>query len=161
MTTITDRLMYLTAGNLMTRDVMVVPQHMSLRAAANLLSQVHVSGAPVVDEGGACIGVISSTDFVRWADGEHKARTRPGQTACVCTAWQMVDIEALPTETVAAHMTADPVVVPADMTIQELARVMVDAHIHRVIVTDPQRRPIGIVSSTDLLAALARTDTVE
>ena len=32
---------------------------------------------------------------------------------------------------------------------------MVDAHIHRLIVAGAHRRPIGIVSSTDLLAAVA------
>jgi CBS-domain-containing membrane protein len=32
---------------------------------------------------------------------------------------------------------------------------MIDAHIHRVIVLDEERKPVGIVSSTDLMAALA------
>jgi CBS domain-containing protein len=32
---------------------------------------------------------------------------------------------------------------------------MIDAHIHRVIVVDEEERPIGIVSNTDVLAALA------
>jgi predicted transcriptional regulator len=33
---------------------------------------------------------------------------------------------------------------------------MMDAHIHRVIVVDSENRPIGVVSSTDILAAVAR-----
>jgi predicted transcriptional regulator len=33
---------------------------------------------------------------------------------------------------------------------------MVDAHIHRVLVVDDQNRPCGIVTSTDVLAAVAR-----
>jgi CBS domain-containing protein len=32
---------------------------------------------------------------------------------------------------------------------------MIDAHIHRVIVVDEEGKPQGIVSGTDLLAALA------
>ena len=52
-------------------------------------------------------------------------------------------------------MTPDPVTVKPETSILALARMMVDAHIHRVIVVDKERRPIGIVSSTDLLAALA------
>jgi CBS domain-containing protein len=35
---------------------------------------------------------------------------------------------------------------------------MLDADIHRVIVADDQRRPVGVVSSTDLVAALAYAD---
>ena len=37
----------------------------------------------------------------------------------------------------------------------EVARKMLDAHIHRVIVVRADGRPLGIVSSTDMLAALA------
>jgi predicted transcriptional regulator len=33
---------------------------------------------------------------------------------------------------------------------------MVDAHIHRLIVAEDDHRPLGIVSSTDVLAAVAR-----
>lgn len=33
---------------------------------------------------------------------------------------------------------------------------MVDVHIHRLIVAGEDRRPVGIVSSTDVLAAVAR-----
>jgi CBS domain-containing protein len=35
---------------------------------------------------------------------------------------------------------------------------MRDAHIHRVIVVDDRGRPVGVVTSTDILAAVARTD---
>jgi len=40
--------------------------------------------------------------------------------------------------------------------IGDLANMMIDAHIHRVIVVDSNERPIGIVSTTDILAAVAR-----
>ena len=40
----------LTAADLMSRDLVLVPQEMSLQGAAHLLSRSHVSGAPVVDE---------------------------------------------------------------------------------------------------------------
>lgn len=54
-------------------------------------------------------------------------------------------------------MTHDPVLVGAMVKIGELARMMMDAHIHRIIVVDTATdRPIGIVSSIDILAALAR-----
>jgi len=49
------------------------------------------------------------------------------------------------------------VVVPPITPIQELARMMLDAHIHRIIVADERGRPIGIISSTDILAAVAYT----
>jgi CBS-domain-containing membrane protein len=73
----------------------------------------------------------------------------------VLSDWQVVTVEELPTEEVRHFMTPDPVMVTPDTPIADLARWMVDAHIHRVIVVDAQRRPIGIVSSTDILASVA------
>jgi CBS domain-containing protein len=53
-------------------------------------------------------------------------------------------------------MTAQPVAVAPTTRIGELAQKMVDAHIHRVLVVVDQHRPQGIVTSTDILAAVAR-----
>jgi predicted transcriptional regulator len=55
-------------------------------------------------------------------------------------------------------MTADPVTVVSTTPVQKLAQMMLDAHIHRLIVVDRQQRPIGIISSTDILACVARSD---
>jgi CBS domain-containing protein len=56
-------------------------------------------------------------------------------------------------------MTKDPVLVGPGTPIGELAGIMMDAHIHRIIVVDMVTlRPLGIVSSMDILAAVARID---
>ena len=78
------------------------------------------------------------------------------QPHCVLVDWQIVEVEKLPSDEVRQFMTPDPVTVRPETSIRTLARMMIDAHIHRVIVVDNERRPIGIVSSTDLLAALAQ-----
>lgn len=78
-----------------------------------------------------------------------------GQPHCVLTDWQIVELEKLPMNPVRQYMTADPVTVRPDTSIRVLARMMLDAHIHRVIVVDERQRPIGVVSGTDMLAALA------
>ena len=155
MRTATKPFAELTAADLMTRDVTVIPRHMSLRSAAHMLSQARVSGAPVVDSRGACVGVISSTDFVRWAEGRRPTRHLEPFSECVCSDWQICDAESLPTEEVGGYMTPDPVTAPHATRVGELARMMLDAHIHRVIIVDEARRPVGVVSSTDILAAVA------
>jgi CBS-domain-containing membrane protein len=150
----------LTAADVMTRDVVVIPERMSLRTAATLLARARVSGAPVVDAAGACVGVLSNTDFVRWARGEAP-RQAPRFTTCVCSEWQVIEVDSLPTDEVAAYMTADPVTAPAHTGVIALARMMLDAHIHRVIIVDGHERPVGVVSSTDVLAAVANADLGE
>jgi len=42
--------------------------------------------------------------------------------------------------------------------VKELARRMVNAHVHRVIVVNHANEPVGIVTSTDILSAVARMD---
>jgi CBS domain-containing protein len=195
----------LTAGDLMSSDVIQVPETMPLREAARLLLQHQISGAPVVDPDGACVGVLSVTDLAHWIQNKNggsakKNAAQPltclfqrkhyepnGEVRTLCTLpfevcplqrkergaggkehvfcidphavladWQMVEVEQLPAEAVGQLMTADPVMVDPDTPVTELARKMIDAHIHRIIVVDEQRRPIGIVSGTDILAHVAR-----
>ncbi|MCI0682983.1 MAG: CBS domain-containing protein [Gemmataceae bacterium] len=158
MLTATKPLMSLTANDLMTSNVVMIPREMSLRKAAQLLSQHQISGAPVVDAEGRCIGVVSATDFIHWAQKDKdRPRTAAATADCHC-AWQVIEPEELPLDQVGTYMTADPVMTPANTPIGTLARMMLDAHIHRVIVRDERRRPIGIVSSTDVLAAVAHAE---
>lgn len=193
-------LIALKAADLMSRDVVTVPEGMSLRAAARLLFQNQISGAPVVDASGRCTGVLSAADFVRWAEEaghgaedvplpacpyQVKGRLLTGEPAVICTLaegccplqevrpttagrhttvcrqptgvlcdWQQVT-ENLPRDAVRHYMTADIVTALPQTPLPELARMMIDAHIHRVIVVDVGRKPVGVVASTDLLAALA------
>jgi len=150
-------LFLLTAGDLMSAMVVTIPQDMSLQGAARRLTEYQVSGAPVVDEESRCVGVISASDFVHWAGDGEKARKQPASPGCVCASWQIVDPEQLSTENrVRGFMTADPVTVIQTTPIQKLAQMMLDAHIHRLIVVDRQHHPVGIITSTDILAAFAR-----
>jgi CBS-domain-containing membrane protein len=143
----------LTAEDLMSREVITVPTGMSLRGAALLLTRAHVSGAPVVDERGQCVGVLSTSDFLKLAGGAAPHSTH--RTSCVCAEWQVMELSNVPEDVVQHYMTPDPVTIPPETVLPELARCMLDAHIHRVIVVDSQRRPLGVVSSTDVLAAVA------
>lgn len=152
-------LLALTAADVMSRDVLAIPRQMSLRAAAHQLVQAHVSGAPVVDERGRCVGVLSTTDLARWLDGGAQAARPPAAPRCFCSDWQVIDPEGLPPDPVSGYMTADPVTATTDTPVGVLARRMLDAHVHRVIIVSPAGRPVGVVSGTDFLAAVAREAT--
>jgi CBS domain-containing protein len=72
--------------------------------------------------------------------------------------WQMVEVDKLPTDKVSDFMSHDPVTAGPETPIRALARMMIDAHVHRVVVVDEQGSPIGVVSATDVLAAIAYAD---
>jgi CBS domain-containing protein len=191
------------ARDLMTRNVVTIPQEMAMRDAAQLLLRLEISGAPVVDEGGRCVGVLSATDFVqRVGRSDSAAPSSPalpltcgfqethwdsagrevtccklpsgvcsiqrsgkgpgGEARTICsephtvpTDWQVVNVERLPTDPVRRYMTTDLATAEPETRIGDLARRMIDSHIHRLVVVDNQLRPVGIVSSTDILAAVA------
>lgn len=128
-----DQLFSMKACEMQSSPVVTIPQTMSMREAGLLLSRTGISGAPVVDDEGRCVGVLSATDFL---------------PAPECGA-------ADPAADVRCCLTADPVMVGPAVRLRDLARMMIDAHIHRIIVVDADRRPTGMVTSTDILAVLA------
>jgi predicted transcriptional regulator len=123
----------LTAQELMCQLVVTIPEQSSLAEAAETLMQEHVTGAPVVNLQGRCVGMITSSDFLAlWASGS-----------------------ARPEDPVNKHMSKDPVMAGVGTASRNLARMMIDAHIHRIVIVDQDKTPVGIVSSTDILAAVA------
>lgn len=197
---VTKPLLELTAEDLMSRDVVTIPQTASLRQAAHTLRQANVSGAPVVDEWGRCVGVLSASDFLRWAEANDPNRrdlpltvcryltrghpasgwdgwlcvlapgncphqsTQPtveGRHVSVCLRpgiiaeeWQRLT-QRLPGDSVRHYLTADVVTANPQTRLTDLARMMIDADVHRIFITDDAGRPVGVVSATDLVAALA------
>ncbi len=68
----------------------------------------------------------------------------------------MIDIDDTPDNEIRHYMTAQPVTVAPSAPVGELAQMMVDAHIHRVLVVTHENQCQGIVTSTDILAAVVR-----
>src|SRR5262249_14994424 len=69
--------------------------------------------------------------------------------------------DGLPRGAVLDYMTADVVTTGPQTPVSNLARMMIDSHIHRIIVVDEKQKPIGVVSSTDVLAAMAYADDTQ
>jgi CBS domain-containing protein len=152
-----DSLLALDARDLMSPHPVVLPAEMLLETAARLLNRQQISGAPIIDERGRCVGVLSATDFMRCAGNCHP----PGRFGNACnpisSEWEIPIYENVPPGAqVRDYMTADPVTVPDNMPLVEIARTLIDAHIHRVIVVDEEGRPVGVVSTSDILAAIVR-----
>ena len=153
MTTLTKPIQRMQAREVMTSDIVFIPREMSLKGAAHLLSQSHITGAPVVDSDGKCIGVISATDFMARTEKSDWCRTVE-RSDCAHSAWQVLDGDCS-SDSVEHYMTHTPVTTGANTTLGELSRLMCELHVHRVIIVDENSRPIGIVSSMDILGALA------
>jgi CBS-domain-containing membrane protein len=85
----------------------------------------------------------------------------PEAETCACCDWQIDGQDDVPEDEVSRYMTTNVVATGPETRVGELARWMCDAHIHRVVIVDERRRPVGVVSSMDVLAAVARMDRLQ
>ncbi len=149
----------LTAADLMSPDLVTLLEDMPLAEAAERLARAEVHGAPVVDAAGRCAGVLSATDVARWqADAPAPKpvcptdRDHPSDAGCKRSCGACRKAAAGPV--VRQYMTTDPVTVNAGTGIRAIARILTEAQVHRVIVTDAHDRPVGVVSMSDLAVAI-------
>lgn len=147
-----------TAADLMTGDILAVEVSWRVVRLAEFLIEHEISGAPVVAEDGQLIGVVSLTDVARSAARPSQRRHaadahdyylhgpaffyRPAHRGPIEDDLRVQDI-----------MTPAVFDVPLHATAQEIARVMLDRHIHRIFVTE-SGMVIGVITAFDMLKAL-------
>jgi CBS domain-containing protein len=124
----------LRVGNLMTIDPVVIDSEEPVTAAEELIRTYRVSGLPVVEDGGV-VGVISQTDLVT-------ARS----IGLISANWENLRVRHL--------MTQPAVTVQSNTSLERAAGLMLERHIHRIVVIDEDAAPIGVITTSDLLRAL-------
>jgi CBS domain-containing protein len=140
----------LTAADVVRRGV-VVPKDMTLRGAARLMAEGRVGAAAVTDARGRCAGLLLAAALVRWLADGSRARPEP---AGVWSEWQMTVPGAGAGDEVRRHMTPDPLLVAPDTPLVEVGRLALGTPSRRAVVVDGQRRPLGVLSSADVLSAI-------
>lgn len=151
----------LTAADIMQRDVVTIKRSNSLSDAMNLITENHVAGLPVMDEQSRCIGLISATDILNF-EQEHSDEVAEGNSEVAqyynpeTLQWENIRLSAFALEEfgdvrVEEVMTRDLVRVQRHTPIKEVAQIMCDAGVHRVLVLDDQNLLYGIISATDFV----------
>lgn len=104
----------------------------SLREAAGKMLAEDISALVVVDEAGAVAGIITRMDLLRaWMD---------------TTTWG--------NERVSQYMSTQVVTVDEEVRLGQVAKILLEHHIHRVVVTrvaEGVERPIAVVAAADLI----------
>ena len=121
-------------GNLMSADPVVIDSEAPIKEAELLLKSYRISGLPVVEDG-ALIGVVSQTDLLNARSSE-----------LIGANWERVKVRHL--------MSRPAVTVHLNTSAERAARLMLEKHIHRLVVIDEEDEPIGVLTSTDLLRTL-------
>jgi CBS domain-containing protein len=145
--------MMMQVRDVMTRNVISVRANQSVLEAAELMLQNRVSGLPVVDTGGALVGVVTEGDFLRRGEiGTQRQRPKwlefllgPGRLAA-----EYVHTSG---RTVEEVMTANPATVSEDDSLETVVELMERRHVKRLPVLR-NGHLVGIVSRANLMDAL-------
>jgi CBS domain-containing protein len=147
-----------TAGDLMSRDVVVVQPDAPLLQAVTVMADHHLSGLPVVDKDGAILGVLSEGDLVRWHEGitEKQAHWLDLLADGFELAPSFVESIRAQHNTVRSAMSTGRLVsVSEDTPARQVAHLMHQQGVKRVMVLRDGKL-VGIVSRSDLIRALVR-----
>ncbi len=151
----------LIARDVMSPDLLTVTDDMTVAELAEFLVENEISGAPVADAEGRLIGVVSLSDVARAMTGRDQAVLSHAEPDFYLRGWEekfnaedlaglrVADSDA----TVGEIMTPSIFAVDEETPISQVAERMIDSKIHRLLVTR-ETKPVGIVTTTDLLGLL-------
>jgi CBS-domain-containing membrane protein len=144
-----ERIVGLRVKDIMNENVLTVADSDEMQAAAKRIFDAEVTGAPVVNALGECVGVLSASDFVGRDAGQHDLELLTRDSP-----YEPYNIECLNDNLVATHMSPIVQTIADDALILAAARVMCNEGIHRLVVVDDKHHPVGIISTLDLVAAM-------
>jgi CBS domain-containing membrane protein len=148
------RLGELRCADIMSRDLATVEYGTSLQDAWSLLRKRRIKALPVIDKVKRVVGIVTLADFMHhadldlhhgWAD-KLRALIRPSLTS-----------HSDKPEAVGQIMVRQVRVASADRPLSELVPLFADTGHHHIPIIDAEKRLVGIITQSDLVAALCRT----
>jgi len=127
------------AVDIMQKDILAVSPELPVESLEEFFASEDISGAPVQNERGQIVGIVSKTDLVRAFSGRDESEASEAAR------------EALTVEDI---MTRDVVTVSPDDEVKTVVQRMLDGRLHRVLVAR-NNELVGIITTFDLLELLA------
>ena len=141
--------------DIMTTDLVTINENISIRDSIKIFSNNNLSGLPVLDQDGYLTGVVSSTDIIQH-ESSHAFYAMPYKKDIEL---ELLEDSKFFDQPVSSIMTEDLFTIEPDSTIAEMARIMYEKRIHRLLVTEYDKL-IGIVTTFDALKLLATSDEI-
>jgi CBS-domain-containing membrane protein len=148
----------LTAGDVMTRDVITVKQETTIRELAELFARHRISSAPVVDDNGTMIGIVTETDLIE----QDKSLHIP--TVISLFDWVIYlesdkkfekELKKMTGQTVGDVYSREVETVAPSTPISDVADIMSSRKIHAIPVVEGHK-VVGIVARIDLIRTMIR-----
>ena len=140
-------------GDIMSRHVVTVEPYTSLPDAWALLRRHKVKALPVIDPTRRVVGIITVADFLKHA--EFLRHAGPAEPLRRLVRQAAPGDEDQP-DVVSQIMTRSVLTVSEDVHIVELVPLLSDRGLHHIPVVDASGKLTGMVTQSDLIAALYR-----
>src|SRR5215213_5391620 len=148
-----------TVADIMDTDSPSVTTTDSVEQVLEVLRDHELSGVPVVNDGGRCVGIITEEDLVLSGENEdlhlpHYFQLFGGFVFLEPLSHFEERLRKAVASTAEDLMTADPVTIEPDASAEEAARVIARSKHNRLPVVE-HGRLVGVVTRLDVLEALA------
>lgn len=147
-----------TVADVMSREPIWVRPQTPLQEAIKILAERRIGGLPVLEDSGKVVGVISESDLMWQASGV----TPPAYIMLLDSVIYLENPARYERElhkslgqTVGEVMSANPIAIAPDKSVQEAAKLMHERGINRLLVLDTGGHLIGILTRGDIVRAMA------
>ena len=139
----------LTAEQLMNREAIAFNRKTSLNEVARIMAENNFSGAPVIDDAGTVVGVISEKDFMYCIAGK-------GARSFLSVILEFIQCSGCVTQTIEGKtvgdiMSSPPITITETAPVIDIIKLFSRHTINRLPVVDEIGRLRGIVTRADLL----------
>jgi CBS domain-containing protein len=145
------------ARDIMNRNVITIQEDATIEELARILTENHISGAPVVDREGKMVGIVTDADLL------HK-ETSPRAPGFFNILGAIIyvsgitrfreDFKKLAATKTSEIMTSEVITTSGEASIEQVAALMVDRDVKRVPVME-KGAIVGIIGRADIVKTLA------
>jgi CBS domain-containing membrane protein len=144
----------LTVRHVMSKDVVSVEPDDTLHTCIQRMVDNRVYALPVLRITGECVGIISSSDILQVTRDLDDDLIEMEKADLATGRWLLARLRSeVGSQLVSEIMNEDVATVHADTQLAKAAREMLRNGVHRLPVIDAHEHVIGIVSTSDILAA--------
>ena len=150
------KLSQLRVKDVMSKQVVAVSPDDSLHEALDLICENRVSALPVVDSHGHCVGMLSTSDLINLTHELDDELHNLGRTNESKPQWLAERLaRAFGSERVVEQMTETAETIHQEVSVCDAAAMMMRNRVHRLPVTDDHNKLLGIISTMDIMSAVA------
>jgi len=142
-------------SELMTKEVLTVSPEMSVREAAKMLFAREISGLPVVDENKKVVGMITEKEIIAMALPKYTEELRDFDIILNEEPFQkkVADADKIKVKDI---MRREVLCVNEDVSVAEVARLMIAKKQRRIPVLDKEKKLVGIIARADIVKEIAK-----